>query len=88
MPIQYADPHIDVPPGVNFLDFKQARAWVAACEIDKPWCDRMRQRFVDLVGTLPSGAKVLELGSGPACGMRRNAARYKHSLAGIAVHDC
>jgi SAM-dependent methyltransferase len=65
MPIHYTDPHIDVPPGVNFLDAEQARAWVAACEDGKPWRDPMRRRFTELVSALSSGVKVLELGSGP-----------------------
>ena len=65
MPMHYTDPRIDVPPGVDFLDAEQVRAWVSACEVDKPWRDPMRRRFADLVGALPSGARVLELGSGP-----------------------
>jgi SAM-dependent methyltransferase len=36
-----------------------------ACERDKPWRVPMRQRFAELLGTLPPGASVLELGSGP-----------------------
>lgn len=65
MPIRYTDPQLDVPPGVDFLDAEQVRAWVSACEVDKPWRNPMRRRFADLVGTLPPGARVLELGSGP-----------------------
>jgi SAM-dependent methyltransferase len=65
MPIHYTDPRIDVPSGVDFLDAEQARAWVSACEVDKPWRDPMRRRFADLVNALPPGARVLELGSGP-----------------------
>ncbi len=65
MPIHYTDPRLDVPPGVDFLDTEQVRDWVSACEVDKPWRDPMRRRFADLVGDLPRGARVLELGSGP-----------------------
>jgi SAM-dependent methyltransferase len=65
MPIHYTDPHIDVPPGVDFLDAEQTNAWVAACEVGKPWRHPMRLRFADLVGALTSGARVLELGAGP-----------------------
>ena len=65
MPIHYTDPLTDVPPGVDFLDAEQVRAWVSACEADKPWRDPMRRRFADLVGAFSSGARVLELGSGP-----------------------
>ena len=65
MTIHYTDPHADVPPGVDFLDAEQVRAWVSACEAGKPWREPVRRRFVDLVGTLPAGARVLELGSGP-----------------------
>ena len=65
MPIHYTDPYLDVPPGVNFLDAGQVSGWVAACEVDKPWRDPMRECFADLVGALPQGAQVLELGSGP-----------------------
>ncbi|HUR19215.1 MAG TPA: class I SAM-dependent methyltransferase [Vicinamibacterales bacterium] len=65
MPIHYTDPHRDVPPGVDFLDAEQVRVWVSACELDKPWRGPMRRRFAALVGALSSGARVLELGSGP-----------------------
>lgn len=65
MAIHYTDPQLDVPPGVNFLDAEQARVWVEACELDKPWREPMRRLFAEIVSALPSGAKVLELGSGP-----------------------
>jgi SAM-dependent methyltransferase len=65
MPICYTDPQADVPPGVDFLDAEQVRAWVSACETDKPWRDPVRRRFADQVRALPPGANVLELGSGP-----------------------
>ena len=65
MPIHYTDPSGDVPPGVDFLDAEQVRAWVSGCEADKPWRVPMRRRFAELIGTLPAGASVLELGSGP-----------------------
>jgi cyclopropane fatty-acyl-phospholipid synthase-like methyltransferase len=65
MPIHYTDPRIDVPPGVDFLDAEQTRAWVSACEVGKPWRDPMRRRFADLVSALPPGARVLEIGAGP-----------------------
>lgn len=65
MTIQYTDPTLDVPPGVDFLDAEQVQKWVLECEVNKPWREPMRQRFSDLVGSLPNGARVLELGSGP-----------------------
>lgn len=65
MAIHYTDPRTDVPPGVDFLDAEQVRAWISACEVDKPWRGPMRRRFADLVSALPCGARVLELGSGP-----------------------
>lgn len=65
MPIHYTDANLDVPPGVDFLDADQARAWVAACELDKPWRQPMRRKFAELISTLPAGARVLEPGSGP-----------------------
>lgn len=65
MAIHYTDPQKDVPPGVNFLDAEQARVWVEACEVGKPWREPMRRRFTGIVSALPSGAKVLELGFGP-----------------------
>lgn len=64
MPIHYTDPSADVPPGVDFLDAEQVSAWVSACEVDKPWRVPMRRRFAELIGTLPPGASVLELGAG------------------------
>lgn len=65
MPIHYTDPSLDVPPGVDFLDAEAARAWVEACEVDKPWRAPMRARFAEMVSRLRYGARVLELGSGP-----------------------
>ena len=65
MPVHYTDPDADVPPWVDFLDAEQAHAWVAACELDKPWRVPMRLRFAELMATLPPNARVLELGSGP-----------------------
>ncbi len=65
MPIQYDDPSLDVPPGVDFLDAAQTAAWVAACEVDKPWRVPVRERFAALIAELPSSARILELGSGP-----------------------
>jgi ubiquinone/menaquinone biosynthesis C-methylase UbiE len=65
MAIHYTNSHLDVPPGVDFLDAEQVNAWVAACEVAKPWRDPMRKWFADLVAALPPGARVLELGSGP-----------------------
>lgn len=65
MPIHYTDPSLDVPPGVDFLDADETRAWVEACEVDKPWRVPMRARFASVIGALGSGARVLELGSGP-----------------------
>jgi SAM-dependent methyltransferase len=50
---------------VDFLDAEQARAWVAACERDKPWRQPLRSRFAELVATLAPGSRVLELGAGP-----------------------
>jgi ubiquinone/menaquinone biosynthesis C-methylase UbiE len=65
MPIHYTDPTQDVPPGVDFQDAAQVAAWVAACEVDKPWRVPMRQRFAELIAALPHGARVLEIGAGP-----------------------
>jgi hypothetical protein len=65
VPIHYSDPNADVPPGVDFLDDKHIRAWVAACELNKPWRVPMRLRFAELVATLSPRSRVLELGSGP-----------------------
>lgn len=65
MPIQYTDPDLDVPPGVDFLDPDHVHSWVAACEVDKPWRAPMREHFARLIGALSSGARILELGSGP-----------------------
>lgn len=65
MPIIYTDPSADVPPGVDFRNPSEVDAWVAACEIDKPWRVPMRRRFAELVGAVPNRAKVLEIGAGP-----------------------
>ncbi len=65
MPIHYTDASLDVPPGVDFLDAEEARAWVEDCEVDKPWRVPMRARFAGLIAALGPGVRVLELGSGP-----------------------
>jgi cyclopropane fatty-acyl-phospholipid synthase-like methyltransferase len=65
MTISYTDPNADVPPGVDFRNASEVDAWVAACEVDKPWRVPMRRRFATLVSTLPDGTRVLEIGSGP-----------------------
>jgi ubiquinone/menaquinone biosynthesis C-methylase UbiE len=63
--IHYTDPDTDVPPGVDFLDAEQVRAWIAACEVEKPWRTPMRLRIAELVARLPPSSRVLELGAGP-----------------------
>jgi ubiquinone/menaquinone biosynthesis C-methylase UbiE len=65
MPIEYDDPTLDVPAGVDFLDAAETAAWVAACEVDKPWRSPMREQFASLIAELPKPARILELGSGP-----------------------
>jgi ubiquinone/menaquinone biosynthesis C-methylase UbiE len=62
---EYVDPEADVPTGVDFLNEEHVQKWVAASEVDKPWRIPMRTRFAELLGELPVGSTVLELGSGP-----------------------
>ena len=90
MPIQYTDPNADVPPGVDFLDAEQARSWVAACELDKPWRVPMRLRFAELIAALPPNTRVLELGSGPGllaeCILEHSANIASYTLLDFSEH--
>jgi len=61
---EYTDPAADVPTGVDFLNEEHVHKWVISSE-EKPWRRPMRSRFVDLLGRLPVGSRVLELGAGP-----------------------
>jgi SAM-dependent methyltransferase len=63
--IHYDDPEADVLSPIDFRSEADAHAWVAAADRDRPWRDPLRLRFAELIGSLPSGSSVLELGSGP-----------------------
>ncbi len=63
--IDYTDPEADVPSPIDLRCEADARAWVEAAERDRPWRVGIRLRFAELVGALPVGASLLELGSGP-----------------------
>ena len=90
MPIHYTDPSADVPPGIDFLDAEHVRDWIAACELDKPWRLPMRIRFAELVGALPLGSRVLELGAGPGllaeCILERCANVASYTLQDFSDH--
>jgi SAM-dependent methyltransferase len=59
------DSDADVPSPIDLRSEADARAWVDAADRDRPWRSTLRLRFAELVGTLPAGSSVLELGSGP-----------------------
>jgi cyclopropane fatty-acyl-phospholipid synthase-like methyltransferase len=63
--VHYTDPSADVPSPIDFRSEADARAWADAADRDRPWRTTLRLRFAELVGTLPAGSSVLELGSGP-----------------------
>lgn len=55
----------DVPPGVNFHDDVEARAWADTVAIKRPWRPTIFDHFVTIVESSSTAARILELGSGP-----------------------
>jgi ubiquinone/menaquinone biosynthesis C-methylase UbiE len=61
----------DVPYGNDWDSAEEVAAWAEAADRLRPWRAQIRDRFAQRVATLPPGARVLELGSGPGFLARR-----------------
>jgi cyclopropane fatty-acyl-phospholipid synthase-like methyltransferase len=55
----------DVPYGNDWDSAAEVAAWAEAADRLRPWRSRIRDHIAERVARLPSGARVLELGSGP-----------------------
>jgi cyclopropane fatty-acyl-phospholipid synthase-like methyltransferase len=55
----------DVPYGDDWGSAADVAAWAEAADPKRPWRSQIRDHIADRVAALPSGARVLELGSGP-----------------------
>lgn len=55
----------DVPYGNDWDSAEEVAAWAEAADRIRPWRARIRDHIARRVATLPPGARVLELGSGP-----------------------
>jgi len=53
-------------------------AWTVAADQKRPWRSQIRDHIADRVAALPSGARVLELGSGPGFLAHRVLERCPH----------
>jgi len=59
------DAEQDIPYGDDWHDGAVVDAWAEAADRIRPWRAQFRDAIADRVSTLPPGARVLELGSGP-----------------------
>ncbi len=55
----------DVPYGDDWDSAAEVAAWAEAADRKRPWRSQIRDYIAGRVAMLPSGARVLELGSGP-----------------------
>ena len=55
----------DVPYGNDWDSAAEAADWTGKSDLIRPWRTQIRDHFANYVVTLPTGARVLELGSGP-----------------------
>ena len=55
----------DVPYGDDWDSAAEVAAWAEAADRKRPWRSQIRDHIADRIAMLPSGARVLELGSGP-----------------------
>jgi len=55
----------DVPYGDDWDSAAAVAAWAEAADQKRPWRSQIRDHIAGLVAALPSGVRVLELGSGP-----------------------
>ena len=76
----------DVPYGDDWDSAANVAAWTEAADRKRPWRAQIRDRIADRVASLPQGARVLELGSGPGFLAQRVLERSPH-LAGYTLLD-
>ena len=55
----------DVPYGNDWHSAEEAAAWAEEADRRRPWRAQIRDHIARRVAVLPTGARVLELGSGP-----------------------
>lgn len=55
----------DVPYGNDWNSAEEVTAWATEADRVRPWRAQIRDHIANRVARLPSGARVLELGSGP-----------------------
>lgn len=55
----------DIPYGDDWHSDGGVAAWAEAADRKRPWRTQIRDRFAEEIARLPSGVRVLELGSGP-----------------------
>lgn len=64
MKLPAIDPE-DVPYGDDWFRSDVVEAWAEAADRIRPWRSRFRDAIAEDIATLPAGARVVELGSGP-----------------------
>ena len=55
----------DVPYGDDWGSAAVVAGWASAADQKRPWRAQIRDHMANIVATLPPGARILELGSGP-----------------------
>lgn len=76
----------DVPYGDDWSRVEVVEAWTEAADRLRPWRSQFRDAIAEAVATLPAGAQVVELGSGPGFLAERVLERCA-SLARYALVD-
>jgi SAM-dependent methyltransferase len=76
----------DVPYGNDWDSAEQVAAWADEADRIRPWRAQIRDHIANRVATLPQGARVLELGSGPGFLAHRVLHSCPH-LAGYTLLD-
>jgi SAM-dependent methyltransferase len=76
----------DVPYGDDWDSAPNVSAWTEAADRKRPWRSQIRDHIAESVATLPPGARVLELGSGPGFLAHRVLERCPN-LAGYTLLD-
>lgn len=84
--VGHADDAQDVPYGEDWHSVAEVEAWSAAADRKRPWRSQFRDAIAGYVAALGSGARVLELGSGPGL-LAENVLARCPGLAGYTLLD-
>ena len=76
----------DVPYGDDWGSAANVAVWTEGADRKRPWRSQIRDHIADRVATLPPGARILELGSGPGFLAQRVLERCPH-LASYTLLD-